>query len=408
MKNNGLGFVLPLVVFLGGIGGGIVFPILPVLSLQFGLSAFFIGLIISANKITRIFVNQFVGLVIDSFGGKTPLVCGLLLESLGSIFYVISLYICHGWLMLAGRVIWGVGSAFVFISANTIALNRSTRKNRGQFTAKVRIALSLGVPAGLVIGGIFSSLFSNLTAFLLSVSASFIGAFIVLVFFKEEKIEKFKASFKLKESFGFIIKNPDLAVISTGNLLTFFSVQGVVMATLVIFLSFKHIFFFVNDARFSSGIAMSIMMVSSGLAGVIASKIIDKLAIRSIIGFPAVAIVICGFILLGIANTALDVLIALIMIGVSVGINNITLLSILGDFTTINQRGRAVGLYQLLGDIGGSLGPLFGIEIGIHCSFKVMYILTAVIFAFNLFVFGFAFLKEKKHKNEGNVEFDNR
>ncbi|WP_025209372.1 MFS transporter [Hippea sp. KM1] len=399
MKNretrSGVGFIIPLAVFLGGIGGGIVFPILPVLGLKLGLSAFFIGLIIAANKLSRVLFNQIAGAAIDAFGGKRPLIIGLIVEAIGSVFYIASLKMPYsGWILLFGRIVWGLGSALVFISANTIALNLSKRSNRGQLTAKVRIALSLGVPAGLVIGGILSTLYNDETAFFSSIVASIIGGLVVWFFFEDTPIE-FKSALNIKESLRFMFKNPPSTIIGSGNLITFFAIQGVVMATLVLFVKHRQIHLISDDPRFVSGIVMAFMMFSGGIGGIIAGRIVDSLKYRSTIGIPSVVIVFLGFVLLASSNNTTEVIIALIMIGSAIGINNVSLLSILGDITPPKNRGKAVGVYQMLGDVGGSLGPIFGIQLGLALGFDTMYIMTGFIFLFNLAVFFKLLMLEK-------------
>ncbi len=398
-RKKDVGWLIPTAVFLGGIGGGIVFPILPVLGIEFGLSAFFIGLIISANKFTRVFINQLVGITIDTFGGKKPLVLGLIIESIGSILYVVSLYFPpHGILLFLGRIVWGIGSAFLFISANTIALNLSETATRGKSTAKVRIALSLGVPAGLVIGGILSSLISNCIAFLSSAIASILGALLVIFFFKEKVKPAGKNAINLKESFKFMFSNRDIAVISMGNFLTFFSLQGVVMATLVLFIKERNITLIYPDPRFTSGLAMAFMMASSGIFGIAAGRIVDRLKYRSTIGFPATLVVFLGFLLLAFSKNSFQVIVSLIMLGIAIGSNNISLLSILGDITPLQNRGKAVSVYQLLGDIGGTLGPIFGIQIGIIYKFSTTYIITGFVILLNLFIFFYLLKLEKQTK----------
>ncbi len=391
-----IGIIVPFSVFLGGIGGGIVFPILPILGLQFGLSAAFIGFILSSNRIARILSNQIVGLSIDALGGKKPLITGLFIESLGSLLYVYSLYSpYHGFVMLIGRFVWGVGSAFVFISASTIALNLSVRSTRGKSTAKVRIAISLGVPSGLVLGGVLAGMFSDATAFFFSAAASFTSALMVVFAFKEKKKIASKVSVNIKDSFTYMLKHKNVFAIGLYNMLTFFSLQGVVMATLVLFIKDRNLHFIYSDARFSSGVIMAFMMLSSGISSVIAGRIIDKLKIRSVVTFPFVAIAVFGFILLSQATSSIYVIVALIALGSAIGINNVTLLSILGDITQEQKRGISVSVYQLLGDIGGMLGPIFGVQIGVSFGFSTAYIITAVIFSSAMFILAYIFRMEK-------------
>ncbi len=397
-KKQSLGFVVPLAVFLGGIGGGIVFPILPILGLQFGLSAAFIGIILSSNRVARIVSNQLVGLFIDTFGGKKPLIIGLFIESIGSLLYVYSLYSTyHGVAMLVGRFVWGVGSAFVFISASTIALNMSVRSTRGKSTAKVRIAISLGVPFGLVLGGVLAGMFSDATAFFFSAFSSFISALLVIFMFQEKKKVSPKVSINIKDAFVYMFKNRDVLAIGLYNIFTFFSLQGVVMATLVLFIKSKNFHFIYSDARFSSGVIMAFMMLSSGVSGIIAGRIVDRLKLRSVITFPFVFIAVVGFIVLAKAANSYYVIAALIALGSAIGINNVALLSILGDITQKQKRGISVSVYQLLGDIGGMLGPVFGVQVGMLFGFSKAYTATAIIFSFSLLLLIRIYGMEKAH-----------
>ncbi len=397
-KEKRMGFVVPFAVFLGGIGGGIVFPILPILGLQFGLSAAFIGFILSANRIARIFSNQIVGITIDTLGGKIPLIIGLFIESIGSLLYVYSLYApYHGTVMFFGRFIWGVGSAFVFISASTIALNMSVRSTRGKSTAKVRIAISLGVPAGLVLGGVLAGMFGDATAFFFSFIASFVSALFVLFMLKENSKISSKVSVSIKDAFVYMFKNRNVFSIGLYNMLTFFSLQGVVMATLVLFIKSRNFHFIYNDARFSSGVIMAFMMLSSGISGLIAGRIVDKLKLRSIITFPFVAVAVFGFLLLAHSINSISVIIALIALGSAIGINNVTLLSILGDITKKQKRGISVSVYQLLGDIGGMVGPVFGIQFAVTFGFSALYITTAIVFSLSIFILLYIFRMEKAY-----------
>lgn len=73
------GWWIAVIAFLSGIGGGVVFPILPMLGMQLGLSAAMVGLILAANRITRIFFNPFTGALVDRFGTRRPVAFGLFL-----------------------------------------------------------------------------------------------------------------------------------------------------------------------------------------------------------------------------------------------------------------------------------------------------------------------------------------
>jgi MFS family permease len=50
------------------------------------------------------------------------------------------------------------------------------------------------------------------------------------------------------------------------------------------------------------------------------------------------------------------------VLGIGLGGINVPLVVILGELVSADRYGRAIGMYQVLGDIGGSLGPIIGLE----------------------------------------------
>jgi MFS family permease len=84
--------VVALVVstFFVGFGGGVVFPVLPNLGAVLGISPFLVGVILSANRFTRILANAPAGSLIDRVGTRGPLVGGLFVEALATLGYVVA------------------------------------------------------------------------------------------------------------------------------------------------------------------------------------------------------------------------------------------------------------------------------------------------------------------------------
>jgi MFS family permease len=64
------------ITLVGGIGGGLVFPILPALGLQLGIAGGMIGLILSANRLSRRASAPWAGRLVDRLGGKIPMSTG--------------------------------------------------------------------------------------------------------------------------------------------------------------------------------------------------------------------------------------------------------------------------------------------------------------------------------------------
>ncbi|KKF39332.1 MFS transporter, partial [Halorubrum saccharovorum] len=77
--------------FFVGFGGGVVFPILPNLGAVLGISAFMVGVILSANRWVRLVANAPAGALVDRYGTRTPFVIGLFVEGVATLGYVVAL-----------------------------------------------------------------------------------------------------------------------------------------------------------------------------------------------------------------------------------------------------------------------------------------------------------------------------
>lgn len=64
-------------VFFGGVGGGVAFP---TLGTFLGMTPFVVGLILSANRFTRLVMNTLAGQIIDKRGTQKPMIVGLFLQ----------------------------------------------------------------------------------------------------------------------------------------------------------------------------------------------------------------------------------------------------------------------------------------------------------------------------------------
>jgi len=77
--------------FFVGFGGGVVFPILPNLGAVLGISAFMVGVILSANRWVRLVANAPAGALVDRHGTRKPFVIGLFVEGVATLGYVVAL-----------------------------------------------------------------------------------------------------------------------------------------------------------------------------------------------------------------------------------------------------------------------------------------------------------------------------
>ncbi|HEX3344703.1 MAG TPA: MFS transporter, partial [Polyangiaceae bacterium] len=151
---------------LAGVAGGVAFPILPIAGLRLGLSLPFIGVILAANRAMRVVSSPLVGVLADRFGGRRTLVVGLALQIVVMGLYAMGIVTQRpGVFFLAGRLLHGPGSACVFVSAQALALHAGGATHGGRAAGTVRAAIVMGVPVGLLVGGLLSEAVGDAATF---------------------------------------------------------------------------------------------------------------------------------------------------------------------------------------------------------------------------------------------------
>ncbi len=377
-----------LVVFLGGIGGGIAFPIIPILGVKLGLPALLIGWILAANRVTRLFANPFTGVWIDRVGGKLPLTLGLVVEAVATSTYALALHTSvPGGLLLLGRAIWGLGSSAIFVGGVTLALNASSEENRGRATAAVRMAMSLGMPAGLVAGGVVAGLASDEAAFWFATAVTLLAAALAWALVSDRVPSaavdagaaartptldwrvRFVAAVRAAAS-----ADRRVQAVWLVNLLVFFSLQGVLLATLVLLIHARGLSLVGLGDQPMAGALMAVMILASAAVTAYLGGALDRIPSRSGLALPGVVAAATGFVVLALTPTAWPAVVGVVLMGLGMGGISIPLLTLLGDLTEEARRGRVVGIYQLFGDVGGSLGPILGVELVTVVGFVPTYL----------------------------------
>lgn len=368
------------VTFIGGLGGGLVFPILPALGLQLGISGAMIGLILSANRVTRLAFDPLAGGLVERLGGKGPMALGLTIECLGILGYSAGLHFgTPAWWFLGGRALFGVGSALLLVGAQATVLGLSSAEDRGRLTATVRIAMSLGLPGGLVLGGLIADRASDNAAFLAGAALTLIGALAALWLVPAAGRPVKGRGARASLSFRRLSRLPFLAAAWGFNALVFLTVQGVLLATLVVLVHQRGLHFLGMADQGTGGLVMAAMMGCSSFMALMVGHWLDRLMLRSTLLVPALIVLASGFAVLGVAHNLGMLFLGAVLVGVSFNGITLPMLVLLGDAVPSEQYGRAVGAYQLFGDVGGSLGPIIGLEGGLHFGLLQTYAAASVL-----------------------------
>ena len=291
-----LSTLVAIIAFVGGVGGGLVFPILPALGLELGIPGFLVGLILSSNRIARLIFNLPAGRLYHRLGPRLTLTGALLVEAVGMLGFSVALHssIPAAWL-LGGRFVYGIGMAFLLVGTQAAALGNSDRSNRGRQTAAVRVAINTAVPGGLILGGILADLYSDNVAFLAGAIVSFAGAVLAALLLpsgasapardggQSRSQEPGEAPPAAETEYGYLAlfrsaSFPAMASAWSFNFLIFLTVQGALLSTLVLLIQQRHVSIFGMEAEGTSGIVMAIMVGMAAASAFAMGRAIDAAA----------------------------------------------------------------------------------------------------------------------------------
>ncbi len=393
-------------VFFGGVGGGVAFPTLPQLGSVLGFSALTVGVILAINRFTRMLLNTPAGTILDRFGTRRPMLFGFTIQGLAPFGYVLAM--TDAWTKgIAGvlplttttasaatftgsRVLWGIGSAFVFVGAFSTVTKVTTSDNRGRWTGYLRGGQSLGFPAGLVVGGLVANIYGFTPAFIIAGVAGLFAALVAFLVLPDlhPTVETDTGLREIPR-----IVTSDVRILSVGlvNFVVRFLFAGILLSTVVEYAADNGIHIGFLDATGISGVVMAVSVLFSSATTLLAGPASDRVSNRAMVSIPSLGFLAIGFGLLAAVPTLVGTFVGVACIGIGVEAVNIPLLAYLGDISPENDVGKLGGVYNVFGDFGSTLGPLVALPFAVQFDYTTEYavcvllvLLTAIIAALTL------------------------
>lgn len=368
-------FSLLVSTFFSGFGGGVVFPIFPTLGPLLGISPFFVGIILSANRFARLVSSAPAGALVDRMGARPPYVIGLGIQAVATLGYIVALYVPApgGW-FLVSRIVLGGASALTFATSYTIAANVSVGDSRGMKMGLIRGGSILGFPTGLLVGGVVSELAGIDAAFFTATVFAVIATVLAYYTIPETHVEDGSTRSVKPWDLDTSVPTLTLGVVNFG---IWFAYMGVLFASLVLFLEGRHIDAFGFDARGASGIFMAVTVLSAAVSMLIGGRASDSWDSRVPVMLAFLGLLAAGFLLLPWANTARELVPVCMLIGTGMGGTLGPFMALLADLTPEPRMGRASGTANIFSDIGGGLGPIISLPLINTFGFVPVYTFAA-------------------------------
>lgn len=370
-------------VFFGGVGGGVAFPTLPTLGTVLGITPFLVGLILSANRFTRLLMNTPAGQVLDRMGTRRPMIVGFFVQGLVPFGYVLGLHahlvpVSAGTVFLLSRAAWGIGSAFVFVGAFSTITHVTTPENRGKWIGYMRGTQSLGFPTGLVVGGVLADAYGYAEAFLVAGLAGLAAAVVAFLVLPNVNADVSQTS-RLRDLPALVRADTRVLAVGSVNFVIRFLYSGVLLSTVVLYTRENGIELAFLSGTGASGVVMAVSVVCLSATTLFIGRVSDAANNRTLVTIPGLAVFGAGFAVLGLVPTTAGAFVGIALCGFGVGGVGPPMMAYLGDISPDADVGKLGGVYNVFGDLGSTLGPIVALPIAAVYPVAAEYLAAAFL-----------------------------
>ena len=338
------------IIFLDLVGFGIVIPILPYYSRDFGANAFVLGWLMASYSIAQFLFAPFWGGLSDRLGRRPILLATILggacAMSVTGLASTLSLLFC-------GRILAGMFGANISTASAYIA-DVTTPENRAKGMGIIGAGFGLGFIFGPAIGGILSTHGYKLPIFTAAALnlCNFVLAYFVLA---EPKISR-EARTENRRKISFTLAKEVLSHRSTATPMILFFLSTLAFTQLEVsfglFVLEKFGFAARKAGMLLAGMGIVMVMVQGGLIGKLVGKFGEKALI--IFGFACMAAAMAAA---GFSSTVTLFALSLFFIAIGNGVTNPSLSSTMSKASPEHARGAYMGIYQSAGSLARIIGP---------------------------------------------------
>lgn len=342
-----------------GFAQTVLFAILSPLGREIGLSDVQIGSIISCSSLTLFIASPFWGRKSDKWGRRRVLLIGLFGYAFGTLFFAsVFQAALYGLLLptmaLVLLIVTRVGNAIVMAavspSANAYMADITTVEERVKGMGSLGAATNIGSILGPAIGGLLAGI-SLLTPLYFSVGITLVVATLALVTLPVfAPLQEKSAQPKLKYT------DPRLFPLIVAGVLLF---MGFAIVQQTIAFRFQDVFQ-LSGAATASLVGISLMCCAAA-ALIVQLAVIPKLSYRPFallrISMP---IMMCAFAILAIADTQTAYLVAMVILGIGLGIAGPGFMAGASVAVSSKEQGAVAGLAGACPPLGFAVGPILG------------------------------------------------
>lgn len=348
------------------IGFGLIVPVLPQLALKFDASPFQMGFLLAAYSLAQFIAAPILGSLSDRFGRK-PL---LVISKFGTMIGYLIMAASTGYVgFLFARLLDGFTGGNISVARAYLA-DVTTPEDRPKGMAIIGISFGLGFILGPALGGLlYSDVSGHKIAALVAAGCSLLAALLTILLLEEPQT-------RIKSGSAFSGLKAGISKLANPTILILFAVQFIYMAifsgfevTLSIFTHYYHGFSVKQNSWLFVYAGLLGLIVQGGLA----RRAPKNLKRAAVFGLLIMSVGCVGAVAIPTVS-GLFLFIAAMAIGV--GLVNVYMPSLVAKFTSDEDRGTLMGLYEGISSLSRIIGPLV-----IYTSFMGALVTGYTLFA---------------------------
>lgn len=382
----GIGLILCL------FGDATLYTVLPKedIMLEAGITLGMVGIVLGANRIIRIFSNGPTGWLYDRLPRRGLMVGSLLLGALSTVFYAISQ---GSWLLLTGRILWGIAWSGIWIGTTSMTLDISREDNRGFINGQLQMWYFLAIAIASTASGLFTDLLGYRDGLWLSTGFGLLGALTWMVFLPETH----PTSLNIQARLAVKPKAPLPWKLAFSLTVPYFAMrvvfEGVLAASTILWLGQfvdggMSVGRVVIPLASLTGIFTAIRVIVSILSAPWIGRLSDLLGRRWAVLAGVIALGVFGLWGMSLPDFSLSIAGGLLS-AITAGAIPLLIPAVVGDRVPGEQHGRTLGFIFSWGDLGSGLGPTLGLTliplVGIADTYQLCALLLVISGIFSLY-----------------------
>ena len=378
MKRHTTFLIVFLTVFLDLLGFGIIIPIFPFISKEFGASGAQLGMLMASYSIMQFFFAPVWGRLSDRIGRKPIILISLVGSTTGMVLFALANSLT--WLFVS-RILAGMAAANIS-TAQAIMADITPPEQRTRGMGMVGAAIGLGFVFGpglsflLVQGNQYAPVFW----FAAALSAC---DFLMALIFLPETLSPEGSSELRRRGFSFTALQHAFRMPLIPRLLC------LSLLYYIAFTAMESTFGYYIESVFSMTakqngfilflVGLMMALVQGGLVSRLTKRWGDPLVLRS-----GIAGIVIGLVGLALANTSQWMYVSILVLAFFAGLASPSMISLVSQFSPAEAQGEMLGLNQSMASLGRIAGPILGGNcfdwLGPHSPFTAGALLVSAAF----------------------------